>query len=60
MTYKQLLEELQELPTDRLNDTVTVFEPYEDEFIAVTSTGIASERTVDVLDAGHFYLVLKA
>lgn len=60
MTYRQLLQELQNLPEDRLNDTVTVHDPYEVEFIPVVHTNIASEIDNDVLDPGHLFLVLKA
>ena len=60
MTYKELLEELQQLDPARLDDTVTVHDPYQDEMIAVVHTGVAEEDDCDVLDPGHFYLVLKA
>ena len=60
MTYKELLETLQNLPADRLNDTVTVYEPYEQEYIAVVHTATAQEEDNDVLDPGHLFLVLKA
>ena len=35
MTYLQLIQRLQIMPTERLHDTVTVYCPYEDEYIAV-------------------------
>lgn len=60
MTYKDLLQQLQNLPEDRLNDNVTVLDPYGDEFIAVIDTAEAKDEENDVLDDGHFYLVLKA
>jgi len=60
MTYKELLEELQQLDPARLEDTVTVYDPYQDEMIAVVYTHEAEEDDCDVLDPGHFYLVLKA
>ncbi len=60
MTYKELLEQLQQLDPARLEDTVTVHEPYQDEMIAVVYTATAEEDDCDVLDPGHFYLVLKA
>ena len=60
MTYKDLLQQLQNLPEDRLNDTVTVHDPYGDEFIAVIAGVIAQDYTNDVLDSGHYYLELKA
>jgi hypothetical protein len=60
MTYKDLLEELQQMDPERLNDTVTVYDPYQDEMIAVIHTHEAEEDDTDVLDPGHLYLVLKA
>jgi hypothetical protein len=60
MTYKELLEQLQQLPPERLDDTVTVHDPYEDRMIAVVHAETAEEDDADVLDPGHFYLVLKA
>ncbi len=60
MTYKELLEQLQQLDPARLEDTVTVHEPYHDELIAVVHTATAEEDDCVVLDPGHFYLVLKA
>ena len=56
MTYKELLETLQELPKEKLLDTVTIYEPYEDEYIAVIDT---SNAITDVLDEGHLVLNLK-
>jgi len=58
MTYKELLDQLMMLTEEQLGQTVTVHEPYEDEYIAVVHTATASEA--DVLDEDHFYLVLKA
>ena len=60
MTYKELIEQLQQLPPERLEDTVTVHDPYEDEMIAAVHAETATEDDIDVLDPGHFYLVLKA
>jgi len=58
MTYKTLLDQLMMLDEEQLQQTVTVHEPYEDEYIAVVHTATTSEA--DVLDENHFYLVLKA
>ena len=58
MTYKELLDQLMMLSEEQLSQTVTVHEPYEDEYIAVVHTATTSEA--DVLDEDHFYLVLKA
>ena len=60
MTYKQLLEELQALTPEQLDATVTIKEPYTDEYIAVVHSDIAEDVSNDVLDPGHYYLVLKA
>jgi hypothetical protein len=60
MTYKELIEELQKLPEDRLNDTVTVYDPEQDDFCSVNHTSIALEKFNDVLDPGHAYLVLTS
>ena len=58
MTYKELLNQLMMLSEEQLEQTVTVHEPYEDEYIAVVHTATTSEA--DVLDENHFYRVLKA
>ncbi len=58
MTYRQLLEQLEDLRDEQLDQTVTVHEPYEDEYIAVAHT--ATTNDVGALDEDHFYLVLKA
>ena len=60
MTYKQLLEQLQQLSPERLEDTVTVYDSYTDEYTASIDTNVANEEFCDVLDQGHFYLILKA
>jgi hypothetical protein len=57
MTYKELIEELQKLPADRLNDTVTVYDSDRDEYVGVNHTSIALAEHNDVLDPGHLYLV---
>jgi len=58
MTYKELLDQLMMLDEEQMNQTVTVHDPYQDEYIAVVHTNTTSEP--DVLDENHFYLVLKA
>lgn len=56
MKYKELLKVLESLPKERLEDTVTVYEPYEDEYIAVID---ACNAISDVLDESHLILNLK-
>lgn len=60
MTYRTLLEELSKSSAEQLDQTATVFDPYSKEFTAVVDFDIAKDKTNDVLDDGHFYLVLKA
>ena len=60
MTYKELLGMLTVMDPARLEDTVTVFDPYSDEMTAVIDMREAEEDDCDVLDPGHLYLVMKA
>ena len=60
MTYAQLIEALGTIPFERLNDTVTVYNPDTDDFCGVNNTEVANEKDNDVLDPGHFYLVLNS
>lgn len=59
MTYKDLLEELNKLTEEQLNQTVTIYEPYQDEYIAAVDTCVSTEFECDALDEGHFYIILK-
>jgi len=59
MTYAQLIEELGKIPFDRLNDTVTVYDPDRDDFCGVNHMSVADKHN-DVLDEGHAYLVLRS
>jgi hypothetical protein len=60
MTYQELLDCLLTLAPERLQDTVTVFDPYGDEYTAVIGTEVSDEAINDVLDDGHLFLVMKA
>lgn len=57
MTYRQLLEELENLPEDCMDDDVTVYDSDNDEYTEVTHGAIAGNINCDVLDEGHFFLV---
>jgi hypothetical protein len=69
MTYKELLEKLQQLPPERLNDDVTVWvntflvtDYWADEFVPVAKLVENKQGSLpdtDVLDYGHFVLELK-
>jgi hypothetical protein len=58
MTYAQLLDQLYRMPKDRLEDTVTVYDPQRDDFCGVITTGTSGDQN-DVLDPGHFFLVIN-
>ena len=63
MTYKQLLEKLNKLPPERLNDTVTVWDYWNNEFKPISALCENSEGSMildtDVLDYGHVVLELN-
>ena len=63
MTYKQLLQALQDMPPERLNDDVTVWDSGHDVFIPVLSivqNNPDSLLDTDVLDYEHFVLEVNA
>ena len=56
MTYRELLEELEELDDSRLDDDVTVHLTEIDEFVPVYGLCVAVEDECDMLDQGHLIL----
>ncbi len=56
MTYRELLNKLQEIPEDRLDDTATVYVCGIDEFISVKTLQTVD---TDVLDPGHFVISIN-
>ena len=60
MTYKELLEQIQQLPADRLEDTVTIYDPFMQEYTSALGAFLADENDTDVLDPGHLFIVKKA
>lgn len=61
MTYKELIEELMKLPTDRLNDDVIVYDRDRDDFCGVNHMSVAiNEHNDDAPDPWHTYLILKS
>jgi hypothetical protein len=61
MTYLQLLQRLQTMPTERLDDTVAVYDPYEDEYVFVIETDTHEEDNPNhVMQKDQLYLILKA
>ena len=60
MTYRELLEELEELDDNRLDDDVAAHLIETDEFYPVHSVCVAVEDECDVLDQGHLILAVVA
>jgi hypothetical protein len=58
MNYKQLIEKLNTLPPERLEDNVVVYDETIDEFLPIVDSETANPDTTDVLDEGHFYLII--
>jgi hypothetical protein len=63
MTYKQLLDKLNAIDHERLNDDVTVWDYWADEFVPVANLTQnkkdSKQLDTNVLDYGHFVLELK-
>lgn len=63
MTYKQLLDKLNTIAPERLNDDVTVWDYWQNEFVPVANLVQNKEDSkhldTDALDYGHFVLELK-
>lgn len=55
MTYRELLEALKELPQENLDNTATIYKVEDDEYFAITGTGICDDG---VLDDGHPFLIV--
>lgn len=58
MTYRDLLNQLKDLPQERLDDDVTVYLALSEETIPVNSsfTVSNSDPQAGILDEGHFVL----
>lgn len=64
MTYLTLLEQLQRLPQEQLDNTITVYDKEIDEFFPVVDFQILDETDLTdpangVLDDQHPYLVME-
>lgn len=57
MTYRELLSELMALPSECLDDHVTVYDTHADEFFEVSYMIVQAGS--DVLHDGHRYLLLR-
>jgi hypothetical protein len=60
MTYRELLEELEELDDNRLDDDVAAHLIETDEFYPVHSVCVAVEDECDMLDQGQLVLAIVA
>lgn len=58
MTYKELIAALNAMPTERLEDDVSIFSPLDVEFYELKSVNVLAEGDSDILDPGHIYLTL--
>lgn len=60
MTWRQLKEQLEQMPDERLDDNVTVYVSGTDEFYPTVEDYPMPEAdgSQDQLDAGHRYLVI--
>lgn len=58
LTYRQLLEYLKEIPEDRLNDNVTLFDHENWEYFPAGFIETAGDND-GVLDLGHMYIVFN-
>ena len=59
MTYRQLLKKLQEIPNNRLDDDITIYDKTNDEYYPAFQIKEADEETQDVLDDGHIFLTIE-
>jgi len=57
VSYRQLLDVLKEMNDNDLDNTVTVYSPYQDEYFAVEKTRV-SDCSIDVVDPGHLILII--
>jgi len=57
MTYKDLLDQLMMMDEEQINQSVTIYNTDDDEYIPVSHTETTSEA--DVLDENHFYLAIN-
>ena len=53
MTYKELLQQLQQLSEEQLNSDVAVYDNYEQEYHQLTVKLVFATEECDVLDVDH-------
>ena len=53
MTYKELLQQLQQLNKEQLNQDVCIYNSWEDQHIRLNVDLAFAADECDVLDAGH-------
>lgn len=59
MTYRELLQELQKLSDEKLDQDVTINLTGMSEYLPLTGFAFAVESECDVVDEGHFLLVVE-
>jgi len=58
MTYRQLLERIKSFDDEQLDQNVTVFVWELDEYYPLDGDCPICNESTDVLDPGHYYLVI--
>jgi len=59
MTYRDLIARLMTMPSEALDQTITIYNEENDEFYGCTGHGISVEEECDVLDHGHLFLMVN-
>jgi hypothetical protein len=58
ITYRELAEQISNLPEDRKDDTLTLFDPVEGEYYPACLDYTGDED--DILDAGHAVITIAS
>jgi len=58
-SYRKLKDELNRLTDEQLDQDATIYDDDDKEFYPVEDHDLADETVQDVLDNGHYFLVIK-
>lgn len=56
LTWQELIEKLNKIPTEKRNQTATIYLTNSDEFMPIAPIVRETTEKEDTLDAGHFYI----
>lgn len=59
MTYNQLKAHIETMDAEQLNQDVTIFNAYKDEYEPITDIDYTSAGRTDVLDPLHPFLIIQ-